>query len=138
MVAEAAGCTCRECGAICHGRFNGCAAVWSAGPVVRTAGPTSGYTAVVEANPLAKRPKHRNKQLARSRVVVEAAAPAPLPAPGPAASPTAAVTIPVPAPTLLPPPKGLAEIRARLEGVRGQMKVLGSSLDGPYETGELA
>ena len=117
MVAEAACCTCRECGAICRGRFNGCPTVWAS---VTTMAPLR------EVTPLNKRPKHRAKEAARSRTVVLPPEPsppvgAPVPAPPQVAASSAA----------LPPPRGLADIRQRLEGLRGRMKQLEGGLQPP-------
>jgi hypothetical protein len=171
MVAEAACCTCRECGAICRGRFNGCATVWAAatGPdatFARVAGRTPLPTMPVAtigapiaaeapapalANPLAKRPKHRNKYLARFKpaAAVESVSPEPTSAPAPepfdpldvglddfapAPAPSAPSTPAAPRPPAAPtsPPSGLAEIRQRLEGLQGRVRELGR------ETGDRA
>ena len=35
MVAEAASCSCPECGVVCEGQFDGCSGVWLGTPVVR-------------------------------------------------------------------------------------------------------
>lgn len=118
MVAEAACCTCRECGAICRGRFNGCPTVWASASTVT-------YAPSRDANPLAKRPKHRAKEAARQRTVVVPPPAGAAPAPAPTAAPAAPA----------PPPRGLADIRKRLEGVRGRVKALEGGLQ-PPPTGE--
>jgi hypothetical protein len=161
MVAEAACCTCRECGAICRGRFNGCPTVWAAAGTAATqviapgashltlAASPSPFEPPSGPNPLAKRPKHRNKYLARARAALaitdpmsqaspSVVEPEPLdvgdgPTPEPVmAAPLAAAPAPVRASgERPPPPQGLAEIRDRLEGLRGLVQGLSTTLAEP-------
>jgi hypothetical protein len=118
MQAAVASCDCPECGAVCRGLFNGCAAVWLEGPgdetmaVVAVAGPGR---------------RGRNRKSARRAAAAAVSATRPRPQPtGPPRMPAAARR---PEFTrVVEPEAGLPALRERLDGLRLELQRFGASL----------
>ena len=143
MVAGASSCTCDECGVVCRGRFNGCSAVWARGLVaVRTPLATEPDVIVGAASngggaedlaaidfslaPALDVPLTPAEPAPRPKRVE----PAPrVPLPRSPAPPSASAPVP---PRGMPSAgiegDGIALLRARIEGLRGEVKALGDSL----------
>lgn len=154
MVAGADACSCKPCGTVCRGKFNGCPAVWARGPAgalaVRSVDPQVFADASPSGRLVADLPAP-DFSLGTHRPLAE-----PVPTPPPividkptptavvAVAPVAPVAVVAPPPwrarpvrVLAPhpkitrshnPPAGLAGVRDRLDGLRGELKSLGDSL----------
>ena len=139
MVAGASSCTCAECGVVCTGRFNGCPAVWARGPVAVAAPHVMEQDVYVGASwegRVAEDHTAVDFSLAPVLPLPEADRPA-SPPPGPRRQ--AAVAAPAPRrqpPPRVPPPlpapatdgDRLAILRARIEGLRGEVKAFGDKV----------
>jgi hypothetical protein len=134
MVAGSSSCTCARCGAVCTGRFNGCAAVWAHGPIV-------GAPRLVELRVAPDPASRRWSEDLRPpdftiRATPVAAAFAPLPEPAPEPPPESAPQPePVAPPVVVkPPPRrrlaigphldGLSQLRGHLDGLRSELTSL--------------
>ena len=118
MRAAVASCDCPECGAVCRGLFNGCAAVWLDAPVDAT------VEAVAVAAPGRRGRNRKSARRTAAAVAVSATRPRPRPT-GPPRMPAARRPVFT---RVAEPEPGLAALRDRLDGLRVELQRFGASL----------